>query len=85
MDKTFLERNVPALEGNPNRPEDFNHVENRKNRMIIANKIAEYLTKQGHDMTHWAELCQGKRDPWAKMLAADVNNQMMQMKPKEKL
>jgi len=85
MDKTFLERNVPALEGNPDRPEDFNYVENRRTRMVVANKLAEYLTKQGHDMTHWNEICQGKRDPWVKMLAADVNKQMMKMQPKEKL
>ena len=77
MDKTFMERNVRSLEGNPLRPGDFNHVDQRKVRMIDANKIAVYLGEQGYDMTFWNEVAQKKRDPWEKMLAVDVNKQMM--------
>jgi glycosyltransferase involved in cell wall biosynthesis len=77
MDKTFMERNVLALEGNPARPQDFNHAEQRKLRMIDANKIAMYLGEQGYDMSFWNDVAQKKRDPWDKMLAADVNKQMI--------
>jgi glycosyltransferase involved in cell wall biosynthesis len=80
MDKTFMERNVQSLEGDPSRSKDFNHVDQRKVRMIDANKIAVYLGKQGYDMTFWNEVAQKKRDPWDKMLAADVNKQMMKFK-----
>jgi hypothetical protein len=69
-------RNRVVFEGNLDDPRDFNYVENRKTRMHEANKISAWLENQGVDMTHWHEIRTGQRDPWAKMLAADVNNQM---------
>ena len=74
-DKTFQDRII--YEGNPADPRDFNNVKNRQERLVEANKIAHYLISQGWDPTRWKEIAQGKVDPWDKMLAADVNKQMM--------
>jgi hypothetical protein len=82
MDPTFMERNIRALEGNPSRPEDFNHLNQSKLRMIDANKIAVNLGKLGYDMSHWNEIATKQRDPWTKMLAADVNKQVMKLELK---
>ena len=77
-DDTF--RNRVIYEGNVNDPRDFNHSENRRIRNQEANQLARYLGGLGYDMTHWNEVAQGQRDPWEKMLASDVNNQMMRYK-----
>lgn len=75
-DKTYEERCPWQLEGNVNNIWDFNHMDQRRLRIADANKLAVYLGQQGHDMTHWNEAVSGKRDPWAKMLSADINHQM---------
>lgn len=69
-------RNRVIFEGNLNDPRDFNHVENRKIRSQEAQLISQYLESQGVDITHWKEVSEGKRDPWAKMMASDINGQM---------
>ena len=73
-DNTFQQRQY--LEGNVNDPRDFNHVRSRQQRFQDCVKLAEYMNSQGTDTTHWNEIAQGRRDPWAKMLASDVNKQM---------
>lgn len=76
-DETFKQRQI--FEGNPSDPRDFNHANFRKIRIREAARIAYYLKNQGYDLTHWEEVAAGKRDPWAKMLAADVNGQMTKL------
>jgi len=81
LDMTFAQRNVNTLEGNPKNPQDFNHVDQRSIRWDDANKLAVYLGGLGYDMTHWNEVATKKRDPWTKMMAADVNKQMVKLLP----
>ena len=73
-DSTFQERQY--LEGNVNDPRDFNHVKNRQLRFEDCARLSAYMKSQGIDTTHWEEVAQGRRDPWDKMLASDVNHQM---------
>lgn len=80
-DMTFHQRNVGLLEGNPKNARDFNHISQREVRMNDAYKIALYLGNLGYDMSHWNEAATKKRDPWTKMLAADVNKQMVKLPP----
>jgi hypothetical protein len=81
-DMTFTQRNVNTLEGDPRNPSDFNYATQREIRMRDAHKIAVYLGKLGYDMTPWNEAATKKRDPWTKMLAADVNKQMIKLPPR---
>lgn len=76
QDDTFENRNLNQLEGNVDNPSDFNYYKNRGIRNADANRVAVYLSERGHDMSHWNEICRGERDPWEKMFAADVNNQV---------
>lgn len=76
QDNTFQERNVAALEGDPSRPQDFNHVSQRQRRWQDALRLCQHLENQGLDMTHFRETLAGRRDPWTKMLAMDINGQM---------
>lgn len=73
-DSTYQQRKI--FEGNINDPRDFNYVDNRIARFKDASIIAEYLRSQGHDMTRWEDILAKRVDPWEKMLAADVNNQV---------
>jgi len=78
-DATYKNREV--FEGNPRDPRDFNHVLNRKKRYDEGQIIATYLESKGLDMTHWHQIKSGKKDPWSKMLASDVNHQMVRVEP----
>lgn len=79
-DETFDERVI--YEGNIHDPRDFNHASQRKMRIDDAIKICKYLDNLGgYDTTHFKEVLQGKRDPWAKMLASDVNDQLKRINP----
>jgi hypothetical protein len=79
QDATYQARDLRGLEGNINNPRDFNHESQRRLRVDDAKKLAKYLKDQGLDTSHWDEVMAGKRDPWAKMLAMDVNKQMMRI------
>lgn len=79
-DATFQERII--LEGNPSDPKDFNHMSARRERIQEANTICSYLEQQGQDMSWFRSVMAGKQDPWTKMLAADVNKQMMKIESK---
>jgi hypothetical protein len=41
-----------------------------------ATKLAAYMNSHAIDTSHWQDVIAGRRDPWAKMLASDVNKQM---------
>lgn len=75
-DATYRSRKMYELEGNINNPRDFNHAEQRQLRIKDAYKLADYLQARGYDLTHWQDVLAGRRDPWEKMLAADVNRQV---------
>ena len=77
-DITFKNRIV--YEGNPRDPRDFNHSTFRQTRIVEAEKIAKYLTEKGYKLEHWESACQNKSDIWSKMMAADVNKQMIKYK-----
>ena len=65
--------NRPMLEGNPNDPRDFNHVNWRNRRVSDAHKIAQYLKSQGEDMTWFDNVLKGTQDPWAKMTSPEYD------------
>jgi hypothetical protein len=73
-DQTFEDRVI--YEGNIHDPKDFNHVSCRQLRVNNAERLAEYLRGRGYDMSYWEQVSAGKLDPWTKMLASDVNNQV---------
>jgi glycosyltransferase involved in cell wall biosynthesis len=73
-DSTFQERQY--LEGNVKDPRDFNHSTYRHMRISDATKLAAYMNSHAIDTSHWQDVVAGRRDPWAKMLASDVNQQM---------
>lgn len=76
-DSTYRQRKI--YEGNFNDPRDFNYVNNRIARFKEATMIANYLKSKGHDMSRWDDILNKRVDPWDKMLAADVNNQVGRM------
>jgi hypothetical protein len=75
-DETY--KNRPMLEGNPADPRDFHHPGWTNRRLDDCDKIADYLKSQGEDTTWWENVKINKQDPWAKLKANDVNNQMVQ-------
>lgn len=76
-DTTFLNR--PMLEGNPMDPIDFHSIEQSQLRYRDCAKIADYLQNQcGISMKWFADVFNGKQDPWEKLKANDVNRQMIQ-------
>jgi hypothetical protein len=79
FDDTFKNRII--YEGNMEDPRDFNHADFRTLRLKEAVVIANYLAQQGgYDLTHWYAMATGKVDPWTKMMASDVNNQMITLR-----
>jgi hypothetical protein len=77
-DATYKNRII--YEGNVNNPLDFNHISARNQRIIEVNKIAKYLYDKGHTLEHWQNVCQGRADPWDKMMMADVNKHLISFK-----
>lgn len=76
-DETF--QNRPMLEGNPNNPLDFHSIAQSTIRQNDCVKIAKYLEEtRGQDMSFFANVLQGKQDPWMKLKINDVNKQMVQ-------
>lgn len=74
-DETFKKRRI--YEGNPSDPRDFNYVSYRTQRFAEATKISQWLKERGVETPFFDAVTQGKQDPWEKMLASDVNKQMM--------
>lgn len=75
-DQTYLSRVM--FEGNPDNPLDFNHANNRLQRMQHALKICEFLESNGTDMSWFRNVQAGQQDPWAKMVSEeyDPNHQV---------
>jgi len=78
-DDTYKNRIIH--EGDVQHPRDFNHQSNRRLRIQDANKLVTYLRSKGHEIAWWEDLLAGKKDPWEKMLASDVNNMLKRVSP----
>jgi len=75
-DSTFKER--VSLEGNPANPADFHHKDMNLRRLADCEKMAQLMKSQGMSTQWWESIKQGKQDPWQKLKANDVNQQMFQ-------
>jgi hypothetical protein len=80
LDATYKNRIIH--EGNAENPLDFNHINFRKIRVNETVQIAKYLTDKGYELNHWKLVCEGKKNAWEKMLAADVNTHIKQFEIK---
>jgi hypothetical protein len=76
-------RNRPMLEGNPQHPRDFNHIDWRKRRIQDAMKIGNYLEPLGYDLTHFRLGLENKINIWEKMIKLDKKGLMKQWSPEE--
>jgi len=65
-DETFQNRKY--MEGNPQDPRDFAHVDMQQARVATAHKIAWYLNKIGVDTTWWENVKEGTQNPFEKMV-----------------
>lgn len=65
-DETFQNRKY--MEGNPQDPRDFAHVDMQQARVATAHKIAWYLNKIGVDTTWWEKVKEGTQNPFEKMV-----------------
>lgn len=64
------------LEGNPNDPRDFHHVNNfGVKRWQDAEVISGYMKTVNLDTAWWESVKAGKTNPWLKMLENDPNGQ----------
>jgi hypothetical protein len=75
-DHTYKNRDL--LEGNPSNPLDFHHRSYGNGRLMDTEFIAKYLESKGVDLTFWKNVKLNKQDPWEKLKANDINNQMTQ-------
>lgn len=73
-DETF--KNRPMFEGNPRDPKDFHHISWTHLRLEETEKLSNYMQSNGIDITWWNNVKEGLQDPWEKLKANDVNNQM---------
>lgn len=71
-------KNRPQLEGNPANPDDFHSERWHQHRIQDCEKLSAYLESQGYDQTWWHEVKDNRQNPWEKLQANDVNNQMTQ-------
>ena len=75
-DATFKNRTMDQLEGNPTNPKDFHNPSWTMLRMKETEKLSVYMKEKGLDITFWENIKLGKQDPWEKLKANDINNQM---------
>lgn len=79
MDDTY--KNRIMLEGKPHDPQDFHSIQQNELRHTDAAKIAYHLkTKYGYDTSFFENIFKGTQDPWVKLKANDINNQMVQFR-----
>ena len=77
LDETYKNRRM--LEGNPSDPQDFHSVSQTNLRHRDAGVLANYLSKElGQDISFWENIWKGTQDPWQKLKANDINQQMVQ-------
>lgn len=65
------------FEGNPQDPRDINHANNRAWRQNMAEKLSLLMASKGINTDFWQKVKQGTQDPWVKLRANDINNQML--------
>lgn len=75
-DKTFEDRNMNQLEGNPNNPRDFHNINWIALRFEETARLSQYMKSIGLDTSWWENIKAGTQDPWEHLKANDVNNQM---------
>jgi len=68
-DETF--KNRKYMEGNPQDPKDFGHVDMQNARVRTAFKIAWFLEKIGQKSEWWENVQAGKQQPFEKMVWAE--------------
>lgn len=70
--------NRPMLEGNPDNPLDFNHVDWRLRRIADAGKIASFLKSKNEETSWFDAVMANKQNPWEKMTGPiyDPNKQL---------
>ncbi len=75
-DETYKERVM--LEGRPDDPRDFNHINWRTRRVMDAMKIAWYLKQTNRDTSWFEKVMKGQQDPWTTMMSPeqDPNHQL---------
>ena len=73
-------QNRVSFEGNPNDPRDFHHKDNLQRRLNDCETISKYLDTQGINTSFWKGVMAGTQDPWEKLKANDINQQMVQHK-----
>lgn len=76
FDETFRERQM--LEGKPSDPMDFHSKSQIEIRHADCAKLAHYMQSIGLSIDFFINVFNGSQDPWAKLKANDVNNQMFQ-------
>lgn len=79
-DDTFKARNMGELEGNPNNPKDFHNPRWVTLRIEETEKLSQWMQTQGLSTAWWESIKAGTQDPWVKLKANDVNDQMKQFK-----
>ena len=85
-DETF--KNRKYMEGNPEDPADFGHIEMQQARVKSAYKIAWFLEKIGQKSEWWDKVVAGEQDPFEKMIwPTDVKGagQLASIKPSNKI
>lgn len=78
QDSTYKKREI--LEGNPADPRDFHHITWHKKRIADLFQLASYMKSRGLNTDFFQGVVAGKQDPWEKLKANDINNQMSQWK-----
>lgn len=73
-DATYQQRRV--MEGDPSQPGDLNHPDMVKLRGHDTAALATWMQDHGHDLTFFVDAWEGRQDPWVKMRANDINNQV---------
>jgi hypothetical protein len=82
QDDTYKNREL--LEGNPNNPRDFHHLDQTSRRMRECDKLNDYLKTIGQNPTWWDAVKAQQQDPWQRLRENDVNKQMRQFQIKMK-
>ena len=76
QDETF--NNRPMLEGNPQDPRDFLHMDVIETRFNDCKKLSKYMDSIGMSSEFFWNVLKGTQDPWEKLKINDVNQQQSQ-------
>jgi hypothetical protein len=77
-DSTFKQR--VSLEGRPQDPRDFHHISMLAQRWKETESLAAVMAQLGQDVSWWNAVKLGQQNPWEKLAANDVNQQMRQFR-----